>query len=138
MRRKKGAVWLYMLFFGLILAIGFYYLYDKIYTDKMQLRNTEIFNQVTQRDIEQSSIKSYLHFSGRLSLIDSIYQLSQRGGFYSDSKCGSISSLPLFETELNSTNDCMPNLKNELNLIVPKNLDNYIRSYPEDLPQDYS
>ena len=134
MRSKKAAVWYYIILLGFILGLAAFYYYNAKFDPPEQSKiGNEIFKQVIERDLEISSIQYYIQESAKLSLIDSIYSIARKGGFYDNSPCGSYQGIPLLQTKDKGMDECTPNIEKELVSEFLSYLGSYLKNYKEDI-----
>src|SRR3989338_7782228 len=129
MLNKKGAQWYYLVLFGFIMGIVFFFFFSSKDV-KNNFLNGAIFEQLVERDLEAGSMRSYLSFSGQYALTDAIYALAENGG----GACGEFAGFNLLQTK--ERGECMGPLHSTLRELFSQYLDAYLANAPASLPAE--
>jgi hypothetical protein len=128
---KKSAVWYYLVLFGYIFGLASFFYYDSFATSP---RYSNLYvkgmNQNTQLDLNMNEMRYYLKYSSKLTFVDSIYTLAEKGGYYANPKCGVyFDDLPVYQSDDKDILYCAPDTKSELKKSFPPGFAPYLKKY---------
>jgi len=124
---KKAALFWYTILAGLILVIGIaLFISPEATVNYIGEKPLKIIHASLQFE----KILHYIDKSAELSAYTSIYNLSNKGGFVENEKCGKFLNYNLWNNEDRNLEDCFPDYENNFKSIFNNHLMHYLDNYP--------